>query len=326
MVSTSAANLPNAAGSPTYAVVICCYTEQRWDDTLRAVRSAQDQQPPPRELIVVVDHNPDLQARLSAALPGVMVVANGNQQGLSGARNSGVEVASSDVMVFLDDDAAARPGWLAGLAHHYRDPNVLGVGGGIKPEWVAGRPRWFPPEFDWVVGCDYAGQQTGVVRNLIGANASFRRDLFDDGGFTSGIGRSSSVRRPIGGEETEFCIRSAQSHPGGYFVHEPDAEVIHRVPPDRQSFAYFRTRCYSEGLSKALVTRSVGAETGLASEWSYSTVTLPLGVLRGLRRALRGEAVGLLTAGAIVIGLAYTTVGYLVGAVSAAVEQRRGVR
>lgn len=326
MVSTSAANLPNAAGLPTCAVVVCCYTEQRWEDTLRAVRSAQAQQPPPRELIVVVDHNPDLQARLSAALPGVMVVANHNQQGLSGARNTGVEVASSDVMVFLDDDAAARPGWLAGLARHYRDPNVLGVGGGIEPEWVAGRPRWFPPEFDWVVGCDYAGQQTGVVRNLIGANASFRRNLFDHGGFTSGIGRSSSVRRPVGGEETEFCIRSAQSHPGGYFVHEPDAEVIHRVPPDRQSFAYFRTRCYSEGLSKALVTRSVGAETGLASEWSYSTVTLPLGVLRGLRRALRGEVVGLLTAGAIVIGLAYTTAGYLVGAVSATVEQRRGVR
>jgi hypothetical protein len=64
--------------------------------------------------------------------------------------------------------------------------------------------------------------------------------------------------------------------------------VIHRVPPDRQTFAYFRSRCYSEGLSKALVTRSVGTQTGLASERAYSTVTLPLGVLHGLRRALRG--------------------------------------
>jgi len=329
MVTSPAATQPEQADSPTCAVVICCYTEQRWDDTLRAVRSVQAQQPPPRELIVVVDHNPDLQGRLAAVLPGVAVVANHHEQGLSGARNTGVELASSEVVVFLDDDAAARPGWLAGLAGRYSDRNVLGVGGGIEPEWVAGRPRWFPPEFDWVVGCDYTGQRTGVVRNLIGANASFRRELFDDGGFTSGIGRSASVRRPVGGEETEFCIRSAQARPGGFFVHDGTAGVIHRVPADRQTFSYFRNRCYSEGLSKALVTRSVGADAGLASERSYSTVTLPRGVLHGLRRALRGDFNGLLTAGAIIVGLVYTTVGYVVGvvgAVSGAWARRRGAR
>lgn len=322
----SAANLPDTGDLPSCAVVICCYTEQRWDDIVRAVNSVRAQRPAPQELIVVVDHNPTLQARLAAALPGIAVVANHNQQGLSGARNAGVELASCDVVVFLDDDAAARPGWLAGLARHYRDPNVLGVGGGIRPEWIAGRPRWFPPEFDWVVGCDYTGQGTGPVRNLIGANASFRRELFDSGGFTSGIGRSASVVRPIGGEETEFCIRSTLSRPGGFFLRDPDAEVIHRVPADRQTFAYFRTRCYAEGLSKAAVTRSVGAEPGLASEWSYSTVTLPLGVLNGLRRALRGDGAGLLSAGVIIIGLAYTTAGYVVGAVSGAWARRRAAQ
>jgi len=313
---------PNAPALPTCAVVICAYTEARWDDTLRAVRSVQAQVPPPQELIVVVDHNPDLQERLAGELPGVRVVANHNDRGLSGARNSGVELATSDVVVFLDDDAAARPGWLAGLARNYLDPNVLGVGGRIEPEWHGEPPRWWPMEFNWVVGCDYTGQRTGLVRNLIGANASFRRELFDNGGFTSGIGRSSSVRRPVGGEETEFCIRMAQTHPGGVFVHDEQAAVIHRVPADRQTFSYFLTRCYSEGLSKALVTGSVGSESGLASEWSYSTVTLPLGVLRGLVQGLRGHAAGVLNAAAIIIGLAYTTAGYIVGKASA-MRQRR---
>lgn len=317
---------PGTGALPGTAVVIAAYTDRRWDDTLRAVRSVQAQQPPPRELIVVVDHNPGLQARLAGELPGVRVVANHNEQGLSGARNTGVELATSDVVVFLDDDAAARPGWLAGLVRNYADPNVLGVGGRIEPEWHGARPRWWPSEFDWVVGCDYTGQRDGVVRNLIGANASFRRELFDDGGFTTGIGRSSTVNRPVGGEETEFCIRMAQTHPGGVFLHDSQAEVRHRVPADRQSFAYFRSRCYSEGLSKALVTRSVGSESGLASEWSYSTVTLPLGVLHGLGRALRGDPAGLLTAGAIVIGLAYTTVGYIVGVVSGWWTRRRWSR
>ncbi len=315
---------PDAVVLPSCAVVICAYTEARWDETLRAVSSVQEQVPPPQELIVVIDHNPDLQARLAAELPGVRVVANHNEQGLSGARNTGVELAKSDVVVFLDDDAAARPGWLAALARNYLDPNVLGVGGRIEPEWMGQRPRWWPPEFDWIVGCDYTGQRTGAVRNLIGANASFRRELFADGGFTTGIGRSSSVSRPVGGEETEFCIRVAQTRPAGVFLHDVDAGVIHRVPADRGTFAYFRSRCYSEGLSKALVTRSVGTEQGLSSEWSYSTVTLPLGVLHGLRQGLGGDVTGFLRAGAIVVGLAYTTVGYIIGKAYEMWAGRRG--
>lgn len=179
---------------------------------------------------------------------------------------------------------------------------------------MSGRVKFRQENSSW---SDLEPHWQWVVRNLIGANASFRRELFDDGGFTSGIGRSSSVRRPVGGEETEFCIRSAQARPGGFFVHDRDAEVIHRVAAERQTFAYFRNRCYSEGLSKALVTRSVGTDDGLASEWSYWTVTLPRGVLHGSAVRCAGTAVAA-HCGAIVIGLAYTTAGYVVGAVSGA--------
>lgn len=298
------------------SVVICVYTEERWDHIIEAIASVQTQQPPPKEVIVVVDHNPALQDRLAGAVGGVHVVANRHEQGLSGARNTGAELATGDVVVFLDDDAAARPGWLAALARRYSDPDVLGVGGRIDPEWATGRPSWWPPEFDWVVGCSYTGQGTGRVRNLIGANASFRRELFADGGFVTGIGRSSTVARPVGGEETEFCIRAAKSHPHGVFIHDDDASVAHHVPAARQTFSYFRSRCFSEGLSKAQVTESVGTEAGLASEWSYSTVTLPMGVLRNLRRALGGDLAGLSTAGAIIIGLGYTTAGYIIASVA----------
>jgi glycosyltransferase involved in cell wall biosynthesis len=308
--------LPVRNPTPSVAVVICAYTDQRWDETLESVASVQAQQPPPAELIVVVDHNPDLQARLAAHLPGVRVVANHNERGLSGSRNTGVELSTAEVIAFLDDDAAARPGWLAALQRRYVNADVLGVGGRIEPQWATGRPRWWPPEFDWVVGCSYTGQGSGPVRNLIGANASFRRELFDDGGFVTGIGRSATVARPIGGEETEFCIRAAKKRPCGVFLHDDAAAVTHHVPAARQSFSYFKSRCYSEGLSKAQVTDSVGTDAGLASEWTYSVVTLPKGVLRGLGRALRGDLTGLLTAGSIIVGLAYTTAGYVFAAAS----------
>jgi GT2 family glycosyltransferase len=298
-------------------VVICVYTEQRWDDSLAAIASVRSQHPVPQQILVVVDHNPELLGRLSAHFAhdlDVTVVENTAARGLSGGKNTGVAHATADVVAFLDDDAVAEPGWLATLAADFADPAVLGVGGTTLPAWETGRPRWWPGEFDWVVGCTFVGRRPGVVRNLLGGNASFRRRLFDDvGGFAQHIGRSSSLSRPLGCEETELCIRMNRSHPGGVFLFEPRAVIHHRVPRARERFSYFRSRCFAEGLSKAEVTRSVGVRDGLEAERSYAAVALRRGVLRGLADLLRGDVTGPLRAGAIVTGLGWTIGGYLAG-------------
>jgi glycosyltransferase involved in cell wall biosynthesis len=310
----------------TVSVIICAYTEDRWHDTLQAVISAQTQEPAPHEVILVVDHNPELQARLAKRLPGVRVVPNDNERGLSGGRNTGVALSTGDIVAYLDDDAIAYPGWLAALRRQYADPRVLGVGGRIEPRWATSRPRWWPHEFDWVVGGTYTGLEPGVVRNVLGANASFRRDLFAIGGFAAHIGRSARYRRPLGCEETEFCIRANRAQPRGVFVYDDQAVVSHRVTADRQKFSYFRSRCFAEGVSKALVTESVGLRAGLATERRYTAVTLPTGVLRGLRRGGRGDWAALLRAGAIIVGLMYTVLGYSMGLIQQILRHHGGGR
>src|SRR5579875_2090422 len=164
------------------SVVICTYTEARWEELIRAIEAVQRQTLAPRETIVVVDHNRPLLERVQAELPGVLAVENGHVRGLSGARNSGSEAARGSIIVFLDDDAIAEPDWLSSLMAAYDDPTVLGVGGSVEPLWRAGRPDWFPREFDWVVGCTYLGmpKRTAPVRNLIGCNMSFRRAALDE--------------------------------------------------------------------------------------------------------------------------------------------------
>lgn len=310
---------------PAISVVICAYTEQRWDDVLAAVRSVQAQSLPAAEIVVVVDHNPSLYARLAGELD-VRVVENQAAQGLSGGKNTGVAVSTGDVIAFLDDDAVAEPDWLRCMAAAYDDPDVIGVGGLTLPAWDAQRPSWFPAEFDWVLGCTYVGRIPGQVRNLLGGNASFRREAFDvAGGFPEHIGRSSGKTRPLGCEETEFCIRVHQRLPRSKFVFDAGAVIRHRVPAVRGRFAYFRSRCYAEGLSKALVTDSVGVSDGLATELSYTAVTLRRGVLSNLGRAGRGDPDGLTRAGAIVVGLGCTAAGYAVGVTQRAAARPRAV-
>jgi glycosyltransferase involved in cell wall biosynthesis len=300
--------------SPTMSVVICAYTDERWNDVLAAVRSVQQQRFRPFEVILVVDHNPSLHARLTAALPDVQVVENRGERGLSGGKNTGVALARGSVVAFLDDDAVAEPEWLHYLAAGYEREDVMGVGGLTLPLWETGRPRWFPEEFDWVVGCTFVGRPPGVVRNLLGGNASFRREIFEiAGGFPTQLGRSSRDRRPLGCEETEFCIRASQRCQGSVFLFEDRAVIWHRAPLARERFAYFRSRCYAEGLSKALVSRSVGAADALSVERRYAAVTLRHGMARGLADGLRGDLAGLARAGAIATGLLATTAGYAVG-------------
>lgn len=301
------------------SVVICVYTEERWEDIRQAVESVERQTRPPHELILVVDHNPDLHLKLKRAYPDAIVVANSHEQGLSGGKNTGVAAANGEIVAFLDDDAVADPGWLEALEEGFQDPGVVGVGGRTDPIWASGRrPRWFPHEFDWTVGCTYRGmpEVKAPIRNVMGGNAAFLRDAVTEvGGFHSGIGRSVQGRksRPLGCEETEFCIRLAQRRPGSVMLFEPRARIGHKVPAARMRFAYFRSRCYAEGLSKALVTSSVGAGDGLSSERAHAFRTLPLGVLRNIGQALRGDVAGLARAAAIVIGLAWTAWGYAVG-------------
>jgi GT2 family glycosyltransferase len=303
---------------PSVSVVICAFADERWDDTLAAVASAQAQEPKPLEVILVVDHNPALQARFAEALD-VTVIENSEVRGLSGGKNTGIAYAKGDVVAFLDDDAVADPGWLEALARRFADPDVLGVGGLTLPAWETERPRWWPPEFDWVVGCTHVGRNPGIVRNLHGGNAAFRRDLFDEiGGFPTHIGRSAAGSRPLGGEETELCIRAGQRFPRGKFIFTPQAVIHHRVPATRERFAYYRTRCYAEGLSKALVTESAGVGDGLADERAYAALALRRGVTKGLAQALGGDVDGVLRAGAIVAGFACTTAGYVVGRVRGA--------
>ena len=295
-------------------VVICAYTVDRWDDVLAAVASVQSQTTAAQEIVVVVDHNPELYVRLRAALPDVTVVQNQHQRGLSGGKDTGVEVTSSDVVAFLDDDAVAHPDWLGYFRDAYTDDCIVGVGGTTLPLWTSDRPQWFPKEFDWVLGCTFTGREPGPVRNLLGGNASFRREVFSvAGGFPSHIGRTSAQHRPLGCEETEFCIRVHQRRPDWTYLFEPRAVIWHRVGAERERFSYFRSRCFAEGLSKAAVTRSVGVADGLSVERTYTARTLTRGVARGLGDALRGDRAGIGRSCAISVGLLAAAAGYARG-------------
>jgi glycosyltransferase involved in cell wall biosynthesis len=301
---------------PSLSVIICVFTEERWQSIVRAVESLTIQSHPPFEVVVVVDYNRSLKHRIETTFPELTVVANTHARGLSGGRNTGIDCTRGEIVAFLDDDARAHVGWVAALLAAYADDSVLGAGGLVLPEWPDGHPPpWFPDEFLWVVGCSYTGQPVTAseVRNVLGANMSFRRTAFERVGlFSSVIGRNARVMRPLSCEETELCIRIRSAFPQSQIVYEPSAIVYHQVDRPRVTWRYFRERCYAEGVSKQLVTESVGARAALSVERRY--------VMRTLSRAASGElgrfvntqsAVHLTRLAALTVGLIWTVAGYV---------------
>lgn len=323
------------------SVVICAYTEKRWNELTAAIASAQSQTFAPEEIIVVIDHNPSLLLRVQehvARLSGVIAIENHREKGLSGARNSGWLKAQGEIIVFLDDDALAEPDWLEKLVTCYADPKVVGVGGKLVPLWESHKPFWFPDEFNWVVGCTYRGMPAtnARIRNPIGANMSMRKSILAaTGGFREAFGcdRDTSPSRnkskwfyhSAGDEETEFCIRVSQQFPGSVWLYAALAVVHHKVSVDRTRLKYFLWRCYDEGLGKASLVKLHSTSTGLSSERTYTFKVLPVGVARGFAETFfRLQPAGVCRAGAIVIGLGMTTIGYLIGSISSRITDRQG--
>lgn len=296
------------------AVVVCAFTEHRWDDLLAACSSLEAQTRPPETVVVVIDHNDVLLRRAQKRLLGVDVIPNVHARGLSGARNTGVDAVAADIVLFLDDDAVADPRWVQRMLEHFDDRAVVGVGGFAEPAWDgASIPRWYPPEFLWVVGCSYDGlpAEGERIRNPIGSSMGFRRDsIVGAGGFASAVGRLGD--KPVGCEETELSLRIARREPTTRIVHAPTAMVLHRVPRNRQTVAYFTRRCFWEGVSKSRVARLSGAAAALSAEKGFVAHTLVRGLRTRGRRFLHDRSAAHLAQSLTMMwGVAAAGAGYL---------------
>ncbi|MFV2098604.1 glycosyltransferase family 2 protein [Micromonospora sp. LOL_014] len=296
---------------PTVSVVVPTHHPDRLAGLRTAVESVRRQDLEPAEIIVVVDHHPALADRIRRELPAVTVLDNAYQRGVSGNRNTGARHARTDLVVFLDDDVVAHPGWLAGLVAAFADPNVIGAGGAIEPAWERHQPSWFPAEFRWAVGGSYAGQpvRPGPVRNVWSASMAVRRDAFlAVGGFRTGFGKVGNRARP---EDTELCLRMAAVI-GGQWWYVPQAVISHGVPATHSTFRYFLRRCYAEGRGKIMMAGLLDGAPSLGAEQDYLHRTLPAALRRETGAALRGRGYRhAARAGAILAGTAAAATGAL---------------
>ena len=177
------------------------------------------------------------------------------QLGLSHARNSGVDLAEGEIVIFTDDDAIPQQGWLGNIIKPFQNSSVMVVGGDVEPVWPAGGPPvWLPTGLQPYLGIIrfYHAEETELYypRLPFGVNIAFRKSAVRQaGGFSYNLGRNGSSL--LSAEETEFCIRLAK--PGGKIVYTPAAVVKHIIAKNRVTKQWFRKRSDIQGVSKAVI-------------------------------------------------------------------------
>jgi glycosyltransferase involved in cell wall biosynthesis len=237
------------------------------------------------EVVVVDDGSPGdiaaLVADVSAHGAVVMRCERQDLTGLNAARNLGAERSGGEVLAYLDDDTLVSPGWAAALLGTFDTYTCAAVGGRVElglagpaPEWLAGR-RHYLAEYD--LGSEPCWIECDPVP--VGANCAVRRSDFERiGGFRRGLDRLGSSL--VSNGDTEFFRRLRTA--GRTMRYEPDARVVHRVPADRLTAAFFAKRHYAQGVSDELLLAFQGDALG----WRHS-VRLAGGIFDGVKALCR---------------------------------------
>jgi glucosyl-dolichyl phosphate glucuronosyltransferase len=275
------------------SVVICAYTEKRWDMLKSAVDSVLAQSYPVTELILSIDHNQELAKQCrkvwgdqsGAPHIPILILENKYEGRLGSARNTGVEQASGDIVAFLDDDAAADPDWLAFLMTPYQRADVVAVGGAPLPVFETRRPGWFPPQLDWVFGCYYDGlpSELSSVDRLIGASMSARREALEAiGGFHSD-----------NHDDMDMCHRLAHERSHQVILMEPKAVVYHNVGAERVTWNYLWRRCFFVNKGKVKAFRDMGAAASMDADVKFVVGAVGRSTMQCVRDLRRGDVNGI---------------------------------
>lgn len=197
-------------------------------------------------------------------------------QGLSYARNRGIEESRGDVLVFLDDDSYIQAGYLSNLQRQLSEhPEADAFGGKILPIFESGEtPKWLSKwNNSWVSAIDLGDKVCRFEGKTfpIGANMGIRKNLIDNvGGFNTQLGRSK--KNLMGGEEKDLFERIKSQ--GGNIMYFPDVLVHHIIPPQRTTKEFIKRMGKGVGYSERIRTLGI-------SRWKYTKRILSEGIKWG---------------------------------------------
>jgi len=245
------------------SLIICSYNRA---DSLKETLLSLDNQSYSKnnwELIVVdnnsTDHTKEVIDTFATTLPN-LIYRFEERQGLSFARNTGINLARGDIIVFTDDDVLPANNWLAEIKINMDMYHCDACGGYISPLWEKAPPAWLTEIFYGylAIKTDSAGprQLTSSAELPFGANMAFRKEVFSKFSvFDTNKGRVGNVLSS--GEDSDMFQSILDGE--GMIYYFPHIKVQHKVEAFRTRKNYFRRWRYQSSKNIAATTDYQGA-------------------------------------------------------------------
>lgn len=277
---------------PAVSVVLPTRNRARYLDVALASLCAQVDAPP-HELLVVDDGSTDDTVAV-AARHGVKAIAAHAPGGLNAGRNTGIAATRADLIVLVDDDVWAPPGWLAALvAGAARHPDAEALGGPIRGRLVGPAPRSCGREQPPITTLDL-GPADRDAEFVWGANMAMRRRAIERiGTFDESLHGN--------GDEEDWLLRLHAAD--GRVAYIADAWLEHRRVGDDARLRSLARAEYRRGRAARRNDSRKGTAQPLSRElrdlagagWHTARRRCPLGLVMGahstgrLVEALRGR-------------------------------------
>lgn len=211
----------NIEKQPLVSVVICTYDRSKYLE--KCIESIEKQTYPYFEIIIVNGPSTDETIQVLEKYPKIKVVMQEKLNGLSFARNLGIEASDGEIIAFIDDDAVADSNWINYLVKGYKSESIGGVGGpvfDITGEWYQFKNGYISkagiPSFINEKDLNYNNPKGEFFNYVMGTNSSFRKSaLYDIGLF------DETIKYYI--DETDVCVRMIKS---GYKIKHLDNPIV----------------------------------------------------------------------------------------------------
>ena len=256
-------NIQNASLQPLLSVAICTYN--RVDRLRKALDALACQTLPQSQFEILVIDNASTDDTKMVVSDIQTTLSNLHYlyepvQGLSRARNTAMQAATTPYISYLDDDAIPCQQWAEKILTTFLTvtPTPVGVGGPIYPLWETTQPAWMQPEMEFLFSILDCGDQPHWLqfpKFPFGANMSYQREaLLKAGGFKENLGRKGSNLLSC----EEYLLNRTLTKAGGRFYYVPEASVEHWIPKTRTCSTWLLQRSYWQGRSEAVVDGLVG--------------------------------------------------------------------
>ncbi|MCX7855711.1 MAG: glycosyltransferase family 2 protein [Anaerolineae bacterium] len=262
---------------PIVSIILVVYTGRPYLEA--CLDSLRRTLPAGAEVVVVDNGSTDGSAALiRERMPEAHLLVNETNRGFAAACNQGAAMARGEILIFLNQDTRAEPGWLEALLEPFQDSAV----GLTTPTilWMDDPER--------VQSCGQDVHYTGLVfaRNFGAARAALAGTSPTDVAAVSGA--AFAVRRAVwedlGGfcetfymyyEETDLSWRARRA--GYRCLHVPDSVVYHAGRLDRPSslalYCSFRNRwlmVWRNWGARALLLLAPGLVLADLMEWGLA--------------------------------------------------------